>query len=81
MYGKNNKPNDKSKPDKKDDKKDKGGGKNDSNPPPPAPRPKDQMSKDDAHRIMRSVSEKEKSAQNKMQQISPQKRPPAEEDW
>jgi len=76
---------DKPNPDKKDDKKDQkdksGGGKNDSPPPPSAPRPQDQMSKDDAQRIMRSVAEKEKAAQNRMQQITPQKRPPSEEDW
>jgi hypothetical protein len=39
------------------------------------------MSKDDAQRVMRSVAEKEKAAKNSMQQISPQKRPPTEEDW
>ena len=75
------KPNPKNKDDKKDQKDKSGGGKNDSKPPPPAPRPQDQMSKDDAQRIMRSVAEKEKSAKSRMQQISPQKRPPAEEDW
>ncbi|MCX5796352.1 MAG: VWA domain-containing protein [Elusimicrobia bacterium] len=74
------KPNPK-KDDQKDqqDKKDKG--KNDSQPPPPAPRPQDQMSKDDAQGIMRSVAEKEKAAKSRLQQISPQKRPPPEEDW
>jgi Ca-activated chloride channel family protein len=82
-----NKPNqDKSKDDKKDQKdKSGGGGGKDSQPPPPAPRPQDQMSKDDAQRIMRSVAEKEKAANSnqmkQMQQANPQKRPPSEEDW
>jgi Ca-activated chloride channel family protein len=70
--------------DKKDDKKDQkggGGGGKDSQPPPPAPRPKDGMSKEDAARIMRSVAEKEKAAGQALQQASPHKRPPAEEDW
>jgi hypothetical protein len=79
------KPNNKPNPDKKDDQKNQqdkgGGGKNDSQPPPSAPRPQDQMSKDDAQRIMRSVAEKEKASQSRMQRISPQKRPPPEEDW
>ena len=75
------------KPNNKDDQKDQkdnsggGGDKNEPKPPPPAPRPRDQMSKDDAQRVMRSVAEKERAAKNPMQRISPQKRPPPEEDW
>jgi Ca-activated chloride channel family protein len=69
------------KKDEKKDQKDKDRDKNDSKPPPSAPRPQDQMSKDEAQRIMRSVAEKEKSAQSRPQQISPQKQSPPEEDW
>jgi Ca-activated chloride channel family protein len=77
-----NKPNPDKKKDEKKDQKDKGGGNNsESKPPPPAPRPQDQMSKDDAQRIMRSVAEKEKASKSQMQQVSPQKRLPPEEDW
>jgi Ca-activated chloride channel family protein len=79
---KDNKPNQDKKKDEKKDQKDKSGGNNnESKPPPPAPRPQDQMSKDDAQRIMRSVAEKEKSTKNQLQQASRQKRPPPEEDW
>jgi Ca-activated chloride channel family protein len=76
---------DKPSKDDKDDKKDPkgkgGGGGGKDSAPPPAPRPQDGMSKEDAARIMRSVAEKEKAAGQALQQASPQKRPPSEEDW
>lgn len=46
----------------------------------PKTRPQDQMSKEDAQRIMRAVSEKEKAAQKQIQKEQPQ-RPSVEEDW
>jgi tetratricopeptide (TPR) repeat protein len=55
-------------------------------PPPPQPRPQDSMTREDAERVMRAVSEREKAAQR---QAPPpaglgQRRPPASpagEDW
>ncbi|MDD5629147.1 MAG: VWA domain-containing protein [Elusimicrobia bacterium] len=76
-----NKPNPEQKDEKKDQKDKDGGGKNEAPPPPPAPRPLNQMSKDEAQGIMRSVAEKEKAAKSRLQQLKPQKRPPQEDDW
>jgi Ca-activated chloride channel homolog len=78
----------KDKPDDKDDKKkDKGQDKgkdqpDNGRPPEPKTRPQDQMSKEDAERIMRAVAEKEKSAPPPLQLQKDSARPPeAEEDW
>ena len=46
----------------------------------PKTRPQDQISKEDAERIMRAVSEKEKAQQKQLQKQQP-RRPEVEEDW
>jgi Ca-activated chloride channel family protein len=51
-------------------------------PPPPKTRPQDQLSKEDAERLLRAVAEKEKAVQKQLGQKPPQ--PPkaeTEEDW
>jgi Ca-activated chloride channel family protein len=71
-------------PPKPDQDKKQGGGQDKT--PPTKPRPQDQMSREDAERVMRAVSEREKAAQK---QASPTasygNRPPprarTEEDW
>jgi hypothetical protein len=70
-------------PKKSEDQKNKSGGQNKPQPTPPRPQDRqDRMAKDDAQRIMRSVAEKEKAAQQMLQQISPRKnQTPHEEDW
>ncbi|MBI3551419.1 MAG: VWA domain-containing protein [Elusimicrobia bacterium] len=88
---KKNKPKDEPKPPQKpQDKKDKGGGqdkpedgKGGSPPPQAKTRPQDQISGEDAQRIMRAVAEKEKTAgaQARQLQKQPAKKPEVEEDW
>lgn len=76
----------KNEPKKQDDKK--GGGEQpkdqpkDSKTPEPRTRPQDQISKEDAERILRAGAEKEKAAQQQMQKRAVQnKAPDVEEDW
>jgi Ca-activated chloride channel family protein len=74
-------------PHKPDQDKNQGGG--DSNRPqqPPRTRPQDQMSREDAERVMRAVAEREKATQKQQAQPSarygnrPPPRAPSEEDW
>ncbi len=64
----------KKKPDPKEDKK--------SKPPEPATRPQDQLSREDAERILRSASEKEKKARQRVQKRRVRSKPPdVKEDW
>jgi Ca-activated chloride channel family protein len=87
---KNNKKNQqKDKP--KEDQKNQGGQDNkpqddkQGQPPPSQPktRPQDQMSREDAERVMRAVAEKEKSTGSPQKQFqkAPSKPPEVEEDW
>lgn len=80
---KNDKKDQKPPEDKKDDKsqpeqkQDQGG-----KPPEPKTRPQDQISREDAQRILRAVSEKEKSTQKQVQKKPVENKPPdVEEDW
>ncbi len=85
------KPDDKKKPpeQKPDDKKDKGGGQDKpqdgkgGQPPPTKSRPQDQISREDAQRIMRAVAEKEKAAGGNSRQFQKEqtKKQDVEEDW
>lgn len=77
-----NKPQDKPE-DKKDPPKSGGGG---GEPPksPPKSRPQDSLTKDEAERILRAVSEREKQAQRQAQEgkdLRARSKPPAGEDW
>ena len=78
------------KQDKKKDQPDKdkpqpSGGQNNADkgrPPETKTRPQDQMSREDAERIMRAVADKERSASKQLQlQKQPVKKPDVEEDW
>lgn len=72
------------KPPEKPQGKEKEGGGSSAEPPPSQPRtrPQDEISREDAERILRAVSEKEKALQRAVQKLSPrQKTPPTEEDW
>lgn len=72
-----------------EEKKDKGGGekpqgdKGQKPPPQPKTRPQDQISREDAERIMRAVADKEKSSGSPQKQFqkAPSKKPEVEEDW
>jgi Ca-activated chloride channel family protein len=65
--------------DKPEDKKDGGGG---QPPNQPKTRPQDQLSKEDAERLMRAVSERERTGATKRDlNRAPAKRPDVEEDW
>lgn len=58
-----------------------GGGDQGQQPPPPTKtRPQDQLTKEDAERIMRAVNEREKASPKKLERNRGQK-PPTEEDW
>jgi Ca-activated chloride channel family protein len=70
---------------KKDQKKEqpkpqdqKGGGQ--QPPPQPKTRPQDQISKEDAERILRAVADREKASPKQLEK-APLKRPAVEEDW
>jgi Ca-activated chloride channel family protein len=84
---KDDKDKDKKKPDqpppKPDQDKNQGG---QNQPPQPKPRPQDQMSREDAERVMRAVSEREKAAQKSAPPTAaygnrPPPKSPTEEDW
>ncbi|MBI4375605.1 MAG: VWA domain-containing protein [Elusimicrobia bacterium] len=65
-------------------KKDKGDTKEQGGEPPrnqPRTRPQDQISKEDAERVMRAVSEKEKASRRQELQKQAPRAPEAEEDW
>ena len=51
------------------------------NPSAPKTRPQDQLSREDAERILRAVAEKEKTAQRQIQKQAPRQSPKVEEDW
>jgi tetratricopeptide (TPR) repeat protein len=75
-------------PKKPEDKKDKpqggGGGEGEQPKAPPKTRPQDTLTKDEADRILRAVSEREKQAQRQAQEgkgRSAQSKPPSGEDW
>jgi len=78
----------KNEPQKPDDKKDKpkggGGGEGESPKAPPKARPQDALTKEEAERILRAVSEREKQSQRQAQEGKgrrAQGRPPSGEDW
>jgi Ca-activated chloride channel family protein len=76
----------KQKPDKEKsagEPKDKDQGSQGSPPPPKTPqtRPQDQISREDAQRILRAVAEREKTAHKQIQLQSPKARPDVEQDW
>ncbi|NNN07504.1 MAG: VWA domain-containing protein [Elusimicrobia bacterium] len=79
------KPDPKPKPKPNQDKDKSGGG--GQKPPPTSPRPQDQMSREDADRVMRAVSEREKAVQKQAPPPTARygNRPPpkttSEEDW
>ncbi|HAM35631.1 MAG TPA: hypothetical protein DEB40_03610 [Elusimicrobia bacterium] len=75
----NPKQNQQSKPD--DSRKQGQGGKSQDQQKPPPPRPHGQMSKEDAQRIMRSVSEKERPDHKLIQQKPKREPPQGQEDW
>jgi Ca-activated chloride channel family protein len=72
------KPNDQGQPKNEDGKN---GGQQQSPPPQPKTRPQDQLTKEDAERVRRAVSERERAADRQQLQRAPIKRPEAEEDW
>lgn len=72
------------KKDKNDQDKDKGGG--GGQPPPqqqqqPKSRPQDQISKEDAERILRAVKERERAQPKQLQKNAGERKPQTEEDW
>ncbi|MBI2384900.1 MAG: VWA domain-containing protein [Elusimicrobia bacterium] len=78
----------KDEPQKPEDKKDKpqggGGGQDDQPKSPPKTRPEDQLTKEEADRILRAVGEREKQAQRQAQEGKgrrAQGKPPSAEDW
>ncbi len=74
---------DKPKDDKKDDPKG-GGGDEGKNKQEPKTRPKDQLTKEEAERVLRAVGEREKQAQKDAAEAKARRatgRPPSEEDW
>ncbi len=75
---KKNQPQQKQNQPKPQDRNNPSGGQN--QPPPPKPRPQDQLSREDAQRIMQAVADRERAAKISLQN----KRPPksdVEEDW
>lgn len=81
---KDDKKNQKPPEDKKDDKSQSQRQKQDQGgqPPQPKTRPQDQISREDAQRILRAVAEKEKSTQKQVQKKPVENKPPdVEEDW
>lgn len=78
----------KDEPQKPEDKKEKpqggGGGEDDRPKSPPKTRPQDQLTKEEADRILRAVGEREKQAQRQAQEGKgrrAQGKPPSAEDW
>lgn len=70
------------KQDKKDDKDKKGGQDNKQQPPPPKPRPRpNEMSQEDAERILQAVKERERALQRQQVQQKGVKPQQEEEDW